>query len=255
MAQNGTIFLDEISEMHPDLQSKLLHVLQEKQFYRIGGEREVKVNCRIITATNKKLEDMVDEGRFRRDLFYRINVVNIVVPPLRDRKDDIPLLADYFLKRYEEMYNRDSLTISPRLMEMFLKYAWPGNVRELENNIKRLIILGNEAQLIAEMERKREDAPTVLIPGGDGGYLSRPELNDRIPAMNFNPGYGDNDNEIPERATLKEVSKIAQRNAERDIIDRVLRQTRWNRRKAAQILDISYKALLYKIKECGLNQE
>jgi two-component system response regulator AtoC len=255
MAQNGTIFLDEISEMHPDLQSKLLHVLQEKQFYRIGGEREVKVNCRIITATNKKLEDLVDDGRFRRDLFYRINVVNIVVPPLRDRGDDIPLLADYFLKRYEEMYNRDSLTISPRLMEMFLKYAWPGNVRELENNIKRLIILGNEAQLIAEMERKREDAPPVLIPGGDGGYLSRPEANDRLPAINFNAGYGDNNNDIPERATLKEVSKIAQRNAERDIIDRVLRQTRWNRRKAAQILDISYKALLYKIKECGLNEE
>jgi DNA-binding NtrC family response regulator len=152
----------------------------------------VKVNCRIITATNKKLEDMVDEGRFRRDLFYRINVVNIVVPPLRDRRDDIPLLSDYFLKRYEEMYNRDSLTISPRLMDMFLKYAWPGNVRELENNIKRLIILGNEAQLIAEMERKREDAPPVLIPGGDGGYLSRPEAIDRIPAMNFTAGYGDN---------------------------------------------------------------
>jgi DNA-binding NtrC family response regulator len=239
----------------PFIKVNCLHVLQEKQFYRIGGEREVKVNCRIITATNKKLEDMVDEGRFRRDLFYRINVVNIVVPPLRDRRDDIPLLSDYFLKRYEEMYNRDSLTISPRLMDMFLKYAWPGNVRELENNIKRLIILGNEAQLIAEMERKREDAPPVLIPGGDGGYLSRPEAIDRIPAMNFTAGYGDNDNDIPERATLKEVSKIAQRNAERDVIDRVLRQTRWNRRKAAQILDISYKALLYKIKECGLNQE
>ena len=101
IAQNGTILLDEISEMHPDLQSKLLHVLQEKQFYRIGGEREVRVNCRIINATNKKLEDMVDEGRFRRDLFYRINVVNIVVPPLRERKEDIPLLAEYFLKRYE----------------------------------------------------------------------------------------------------------------------------------------------------------
>ena len=215
----------------------------------------MKVNSRIITATNKKLEDMVDEGRFRRDLFYRINVVNIVVPPLRDRKDDIPLLADYFLKRYEEMYNRDSLTISPRLMDMFLKYAWPGNVRELENNIKRLIILGNEAQIIMEMERKREDAPSVPILGGDGGYLSRPEAIDGHPAMNFNAGSGDNDNVIPERATLKEVSKIAQRNAERNIIDRVLRQTRWNRRKAAQILDISYKALLYKIKESGLNQD
>jgi len=256
IAQNGTILLDEISEMHPDLQSKLLHVLQEKQFYRIGGEREVKVNCRIINATNKKLEEMVDEGRFRRDLFYRINVVNIVVPPLRERKEDIPLLAEYFLKRYEEMYNRDSFKISPRLMEMFLNYAWPGNVRELENNIKRLIILGNEAQLITEMERKRENGHLVAIPAGDrGGYLPRPEAADRIPAAIWNTGNNQNDLSIPEKSTLKEVAKFAQRNAERELIERVLRQTRWNRRKAAQILDISYKALLYKIKECGLNQE
>src|SRR3990170_5582 len=256
IAQNGTILLDEISEMHPDLQSKLLHVLQEKRFYRIGGEREVRVNCRIINVTNKKLDDMVDEGRFRRDLFYRINVVNIVVPPLRERKEDIPLLADYFLKRYEEMYNRDSLTISPRLMEMFLTYAWPGNVRELENNIKRLIILGNEAQLIAEMERKREDGRRVAIPAGDrGSYLPSPEPADRIPAANRHTAVHENDLSNPEKSTLKEVAKFAQRNAERELIERVLRQTRWNRRKAAQILDISYKGLLYKIKECGLNRE
>ena len=154
------------------------------------------------------------------------------------------------------MYNRDSLTISPRLMEMFLTYAWPGNVRELENNIKRLIILGNEAQLIAEMERKREDGRLVMIPTGDrGGYLPRPEPSDRIPAANRDTMGNENDLSIPEKSTLKEVAKFAQRNAERELIERVLRQTRWNRRKAAQILDISYKALLYKIKECGLNQE
>ena len=117
MAQNGTIFLDEISEMHLDLQSKLLHVLQEKQFFRIGGEREVKANCRILCATNKNLERMVEEGKFRRDLFYRVNVVNIVVPPLRERKEDIPLLVDYFLNRYSQMYNRESMKSLPELME------------------------------------------------------------------------------------------------------------------------------------------
>jgi two-component system response regulator AtoC len=255
MAQNGTIFLDEISEMHQDLQSKLLHVLQEKQFYRVGGEREVKVNCRILTATNKNLEELVDDGRFRRDLFYRINVVNIVVPPLRKRKEDIPLLADYFLKRYEEMYNRDSLKISPRLMEMFLGYAWPGNVRELENNIKRLIILGNEGQLIAEMERKHENGRLVPIQAEEGRHPLRHNPAGLVPAENILPATSKNELPIADKATLKEVAKIAQRNAERDLIDRVLRQTRWNRRKAAQILDISYKALLYKIKECGLNQE
>jgi two-component system response regulator AtoC len=255
MAQNGSIFLDEISEMHPDLQSKLLHVLQEKQFYRIGGEREVKVNCRILTATNKKLEDLVDDGRFRRDLYYRINVVNIVVPPLRERKEDIPLLGDYFLKRYKEMYNRDSIRISPRLMELFLAYAWPGNIRELENNIKRLIILGNEAQLITEMERKRENGRLVPIQSEEGRQSPRIKTAGLVPVTGAFPATSESELSISGKATLKEVAKIAQRNAERDLIDRVLRQTRWNRRKAAQILDISYKALLYKIKECGLNQE
>src|SRR5512145_2673461 len=168
MAQNGTIFLDEISEMHPDLQSKLLHVLQEKQFMRIGGERDVKVNCRILCATNKNLERMVEEGRFRRDLFYRINVVNILVPPLRERKEDIPLLIDYFLQRYCQMYNREPVKASQKLMELFLNYSWPGNVRELENNVKRFIILGNEAQLIAEFNRKRETGQYSAVPD-DGG--------------------------------------------------------------------------------------
>ena len=254
MAQNGTIFLDEISEMHMDLQSKLLHVLQEKQYYRIGGEKEVKANCRILVATNRKLEDMVEEGRFRRDLFYRINVVNIHVPPLRDRKDDVPLLVEYFLKRYAEMYNRNSVRISPRLMEMFHEYSWPGNVRELENNIKRFVILGNEAQLISELSRKKRESSNGNNHE-EGAWVHRPQTFGP-PAV---PGLKETDGmekvPVPDKGTLKEVAKIAQRKAEKELIDKVLRQTRWNRRKAAQLLDISYKALLYKIKECGLNQD
>ena len=255
MAQNGTIFLDEISEMHMDLQSKLLHVLQEKQYYRIGGEKEVKANCRILVATNKKLEDEVDQGRFRRDLFYRINVVNIHVPPLRERKDDVPLLVEYFLKRYAEMYNRNSVKISPRLMEMFHEYSWPGNVRELENNIKRFVILGNEAQLISELSRKKRETSfgssheeESWIPVAQG---PRPSA----AAPFAKEANGMEEVPVPEKGTLKEVAKIAQRKAEKELIEKVLRQTRWNRRKAAQVLDISYKALLYKIKECGLNQD
>jgi two-component system response regulator AtoC len=259
MAQNGTIFLDEISEMHLDLQSKLLHVLQEKQYYRIGGEKEVKANCRILTATNKNLERMVDEGRFRRDLFYRINVVNIVIPPLRERKDDIEILADYFLHRYSEMYNREPVPISPRLMEMFLSYTWPGNVRELENNIKRYIILGNESQLIAEFTRKRDNGgyttPTEMDATDTPRAASPKELMTPAPSLPREvAAVRASDASPPTHATLKEVAKIAQRNAERELIERVLGQTRWNRRKAATILDISYKALLYKIKECGLDE-
>jgi two-component system response regulator AtoC len=259
MAQNGTIFLDEISEMHQDMQSKLLHVLQEKQFFRIGGEREVKVNCRILTATNKNLERMVEENRFRRDLFYRINVVNILVPPLRERKDDIPLLVEYFLTRFSEMYNRERVKISPRLSEMFLEYSWQGNVRELENIVKRFVILGNENQLISEFMRKKENG-SYSSYGGEMEEVARLPV-PRVAANNNHRRNGepredkDDDVYLPEKGTLKEVAKIAQRKAERVLIERVLRQTRWNRRKAAQLLDISYKALLYKIKECGLNQE
>jgi two-component system response regulator AtoC len=264
MAQNGTILLDEISEMHMDLQSKLLHVLQEKQFFRIGGERDVKVNCRILCATNKNLEKMVEEGRFRRDLFYRINVVNILVPPLRDRKDDIPLLVDYFVGRYSQMYNREAAKASLKLMEMFLNYSWPGNVRELENNVKRFIILGNEGQLIAEFNRKRETGQYSAIP--DDGGLSEAEnsvprqpkaVRPAAPKVAASGGGNGTEQELElsEKTTLKEVAKFAQRKAERALIERVLQHTRWNRRKAAQILDISYKALLYKIKECGLSME
>jgi len=255
MAQNGTIFLDEISEMHMDLQSKLLHVLQEKQYYRIGGEKEVKANCRILVATNKKLEDMVDEGRFRRDLFYRINVVNIHVPPLRDRKDDVPLLVEYFLKRYAEMYNRNSVKISPRLMEMFHEYSWPGNVRELENNIKRFVILGNEAQLISELSRKKRETSFGNTHEEESWIPVAQAPRQPATAPFPKEANGREEVPVPDKGTLKEVAKIAQRKAEKELIEKVLRQTRWNRRKAAQVLDISYKALLYKIKECGLNQD
>jgi two-component system response regulator AtoC len=189
-------------------------------------------------------------------------VVNIVVPPLRERKDDIPILVDYFLNRYCQMYNREALKVSPRLLEMFLNYAWQGNVRELENNVKRLIILGNEAQLIAEFQRKRASGQYGAIPddGPSENALaaSRTRAAVRASSHPVTDGDGGNGEEggapnLSGKATLKEVSKIAQRNAEKELIEKVLGQTRWNRRKAAQILDISYKALLYKIKDCGLN--
>jgi two-component system response regulator AtoC len=163
------------------------------------------------------------------------------------------------------MYNREALKVSPRLMEMFLNYTWQGNVRELENNVKRLIILGNEAQLIAEFQRKRENGQYGAIP--DDGLAVDPAPLPRTRAAadrassrastagkDGNGGEQDSPN-LSGKSTLKEVSKIAQRNAEKELIEKVLGQTRWNRRKAAEILDISYKALLYKIKDCGLNME
>jgi len=162
------------------------------------------------------------------------------------------------------MYNREPLKVSARLMEMFLNYTWQGNVRELENNVKRLIILGNEAQLIAEFQRKRENGQYGAIPDDGSPADAAPAPRARAVSRAFpqasSAAKGGNGGEqassnLPGKATLKEVSKIAQRNAEKELIEAVLGQTRWNRRKAAQILDISYKALLYKIKDCGLNME
>jgi two-component system response regulator AtoC len=163
------------------------------------------------------------------------------------------------------MYNREVLKVSPRLMEMFLNYTWQGNVRELENNVKRLIILGNEAQLIAEFQRKRENGQYGAIPddapAADRAAAPRTRTAGRASSQastageDGNGGGGHDAPNLSGKATLKEVSKIAQRIAEKELIEKVLGQTRWNRRKAAQILDISYKALLYKIKDCGLNME
>jgi len=177
---------------------------------------------------------MVDQGRFRRDLFYRINVVNIVVPPLRERKEDIPLLIEYFINRYSEMYNRNSVKLSARLMEQFLEYSWPGNVREVENNVKRFVILGNESQLLAEFERKRRNGTLSALPMPEALDEGRQEPRSARPAS-VPMGNGEKEGSITEKATLKEVAKLAQRNAERELIERVLRQTRWNRRKASQI--------------------
>src|SRR5881409_3311051 len=143
-AHHGTMFLDEISEMSPALQAKLLQVLQDGEFARLGGKHDVHVDVRIIAATNRDLEAAVASGHFREDLFFRLNVVSIVVPPLRDRREEIPMLTEYFLKKYSVQYNKPYSDISPDTMHLFMDYDWPGNVRELENLIKRAVVLATE---------------------------------------------------------------------------------------------------------------
>jgi two-component system response regulator AtoC len=251
LASSGSIFLDEISEMPVKLQSKLLQVVQDRCFSRVGGERDIEVNTRIIAATNKDLEGAVKVGAFREDLFYRINVVNIHVPPLRERKDDMPIFVERFIDRYSFMYNKKDIRISDTLMDLFVRYSWPGNIRELENYIKRIVLMESDIQVIQEIVRKKEEEilsvkeiKDVSLPGRDydlGGDRSLHELIEKI-----DPGA----DEIP----LKEISKIAAKQAERKVIEKVLNDVRWNRRKAAKILQISYKALLYKMKDCGIVQ-
>lgn len=233
-ADGGTIFLDEISEMHTNLQAKLLQVLQDGEFSRLGGETDVNVDTRIIAATNRNLEEAVGEGSFREDLFYRLNVVSICIPPLRERRDDIPLFVDCFLKKYNEQYHKSVPFLSNGTMETFMKYSWPGNVRELENMIKRIVVLGNDKAVLQEFEGR----PTSR--NGSRDFL----LDDT----------DDVDEADLTRYSLKEIGKRASRMAEKRIIKRVLHQTRWNRKVTAEILQISYKALLYKMKENGLTE-
>jgi two-component system response regulator AtoC len=233
-ANGGTVFLDEISEMHPNLQAKLLQVLQDGEFSRLGGEGDVQVDVRVIAATNRNLESAVREGAFREDLFYRLNVVTIAIPPLRDRTDEVPLLAEHFLRRYSREYEREYTTLSETLLEAFMRYHWPGNIRELENMVKRMVVLGTEQPVLQEIAAR---SSSVQAPSG--AVADVPELDQFV--------RGEVD-----RVNLKRIARRAAQEAERRVIERVLHRTRWNRKEAAEILQISYKALLYKMKEADL---
>ena len=239
-ANQGTIFLDEISEMAPGLQAKLLQVLQDGEFSRLGGESDVRVDARIIAATNRNLEEAVRKGEFREDLYYRLNVVTIHIPPLRERIDAVPLLVEHFLRMYNEQYNKSVEKLSDETMQVLMDYHWPGNVRELENMIKRMVVLGNESTVLQEIaQREPMSGPT------SGAAEDDDELDLAALGADFAQG-GELD--------LKAISKRASQIAEKKVIERVLGQTRWNRKEAAERLQISYKALLYKMKENGLSE-
>lgn len=182
LANEGTIFLDEIGDMPLHLQVKILRVIQEKTFERIGGTRPIKVNVRIIAATNKDLENEVKEGRFREDLFWRLNVVPVVIPPLRERKEDIPLLCEYFINKFSHKFGY-SLKIKPEVMQIFLNYTWPGNVRELENLIERLYVLNDDGDInikdIPERMKFGESSfQKELIPDDLNPFSSGIDLNE-----------------------------------------------------------------------------
>jgi two-component system response regulator AtoC len=230
LAREGTIFLDEIGCLDGSLQAKLLRVLQDDEFSPLGGKDSIKINARFIASTKQNLRYAVDQGRFREDLYYRINVVNIPVPPLRERKEEIPSLSQYFLSLYNTRYGRSYPKLSLETEEVFLNHDWPENVRQLERIIKRIVVLGDEKPVIRE-----------LI--GEQGRTTE------------SAAYADPIETSPEREEgLKDVGRRAAKEAEKAAIKMMLGQTRWNRRRTAELLQISYKALLYKIREYGLDQ-
>ena len=218
LADKGSIFLDEIAEMSPVIQAKILRVLQEREFQPIGSTETVKVDTRIITATNKDLQEEVGANRFREDLYYRINVVNLTVPPLRDRRDDIPLLLDFFLKHYAEKNNRHLKGFTPKATDLLMRYDWPGNIRELENVVERGVIM------------VRGD---FITPDEFPGVL-----------RGLDPEYEEASTETPAGKSLKEMEKA--------MILRTLQETGGNRTRTAEILGISRRSLQMKLKDYGV---
>ena len=257
-ANQGTLFLDELGAIAPSLQAKLLHVLQEGEFSRLGGKAEVHVDVRVIAATNQDIDAAVATGHFREDLFMRLNGVTIDLPPLRERREEIPALTEFFLKKYAVQYNRPLIEISPPTLQALVEHDWLGNVRELENLAKRVVVLGNESGVLKDLQhaaavaRHRAAAPPVSpAPASIGAALAGAALPARMGAP---PAAGPVSHLGPGQYSLKDISRHAAREAERELIFRMLQHTRWNRKEAAEMLGISYKALLYKIKENGLDK-
>jgi two-component system response regulator AtoC len=232
LANGGTIFLDEIGEMSAAAQAKMLHVLQDRIFHRLGGNLEIAVDVRIVSATHRPLAELVDQRAFREDLFFRLNVVNVHVPPLRERRGEIPALTRHFLARAAERYGRGAPEPSERLLALLDRHPFPGNVRELENLVKRMVVLGSEVPILRELGAKQR---------GEG----RRRFEELLAEVEESAG------QLP----LREVGRRASLEAERDAIARVLSATHWNRRSAARILGVSYKTLLTKIRECELSPE
>jgi two-component system response regulator AtoC len=222
-AHTGTIYLDEIGELPLSLQAKLLHVLQDFTFVRVGGQEAITVDARIIAATNRDLEAALGRGEFREDLYYRLNVVEIRVPPLRARRDEIPELVALLLARFNAQYHREQ-QVSPRLLARLMEHDWPGNVRELENVIRRIVVLGISDETIEALLRATP---------ADG-----PRGQERMTSA-LTEG-------------LRDLARRGAKEAERKALAEVLAKTGWNRAEAARILRVSYKTLLNKISECGL---
>ena len=219
-ANRGTIYLDEIAELPLGLQAKLLHVLQDFRFSRVGGHGLIDVDIRVIAATNKDLEEAMRRGEFREDLYYRLNVVEIRVPPLRERREEIPILASWFLAKFNAQYGRQK-TLQPETIARLKEHSWSGNVRELENAIRRLVVLTNGEQTVEALVDRRRSGDLEA---------QRPMVSE----------------------SLRDIARRGAREAERRALAEVLEQVRWNRAEASRILKVSYKTLLNKIRECGL---
>jgi two-component system response regulator AtoC len=238
-ANGGTLLLDEIGEMSLALQAKLLHVLEDWTFNRVGSTHSIQVDTRILATTNKPLEEAITRGEFRKDLYFRLKVVRIAIPPLRERRDDIPLLCELFQRTSTEGQDGAPSRIPNRLLNAFMDYHWPGNVRELKHAIQRYAILPDVEMVLAELIDEEPAPPPPVF-----------EMDDNRIDLSVETGEL-----VKGKISLKPIAARAAELAEKAVILRVLRETRWNRRKAAARLDICYKTLLNKLHHWQLDGE
>ena len=260
-ADGGTLMLDEIGEMKAGLQGKLLHVLQDGEFSRLGGNKRVSADVRVVAATNRDLEGMLTRAEFREDLYYRLRVIEIVVPPLRQRQDELPHLIEYFVSKYAKRYNRPEPALPATLSAALRQHSWPGNIRELENVLKRFVILQDEALVLRDLQSgDRRSAPvrdeghrvsTAFVADAGLAAGGPPEAALPVPPSAGNVAAHPNGSS----PSLSEAARLAVVQAELNLIVPTLRKVHWNRRKAAPLLGISYKTLLNKIKEHGIVQD
>jgi len=227
LCNKGTILLDEIGEMPTSLQAKLLHILQDGQFSRLGSRSVIKADVRILAATNINIPEALANKRLREDLYYRLNAFTLNIPPLRERKEEIPILLKHFMAHLSERYARPPLPLSVEMLEACQAYSWPGNLRELSNFVKRYLVLGDEKVAINELKPKSDSSGAQFSPGAP------------------NSGNGS-------EGGLKSLARSAKDEAEAEAISKALDETNWNRKQAAALLRISYKALLYKIRQYGI---
>jgi DNA-binding NtrC family response regulator len=237
LADKGTLFLDEIGEIPPEMQVKLLRAIQESAFERVGGLKTIKVDVRLVAATNRNLAIEVEEGRFREDLFYRLNVVPLHLPPLRDRASDIPLLVDFMLKRFNERLRRNVRRLTPEAAAAFQNYVWPGNIREMENVLERLVLFSEGEEIGVDM------LPEELRSGG-----TLPQGANALQANRL-------DRDLTGRVSMKDLVRETTAQLEKEIIVQALDQTGGNVTRAAQLLMISRKSLQNKMKEFNLREE
>ena len=244
LAHGGVLLLDEIGDMPMSLQAKLLHVLQSGEFSPLGSEKEFKTDTWVIAATNHDLKQDISDGKFREDLYYRLNIINIYITPLRERPEDVEPLIEYYIKEYaSQLGGRNIKRPDAHIIAKLQEYHWPGNVRELQNVLKRMLVLGDCDKIVAELFESAATGPTA------GVSLPNPAVASMAPLIDLK----NNDPMSNNSFSLKSLKKKAMDRVEREVIAYVLEKTDWNRSKASKILKVSYKTLLNKISELEIS--